>query len=201
MKIYFSPASPYVRKCLAVAYELGIADKIEKLPSNAHPVNRDRLIIADNPLGQVPTFFTDEGAVIYDSRVICEYLNAKANGQLFPADGKQRWEVLTQQALADGMLGACLIARYEGVARPEPFRWSDWRAAQLDKVTTGLEWMEANQQSFQAINIGTISLACLLGYLDFRFPDYPWRDNAPQTEHWFNKMSERPSFRYTFPAV
>ena len=201
MKIYFSPASPYVRKCLVVAHELGIVDQIEKLPSNAHPVNRDRLIIADNPLGQVPTFFTDEGAVIYDSRVICEYLNAKANGQLFPADGKQRWEVLTQQALADGMLGACLIARYEDVARPEAFRWGEWRAAQLDKVTTGLEWMEANQPSLQSINIGTISLVCLLGYLDFRFPDFPWREKAPQTAHWFALLSKRASFKETLPHM
>lgn len=201
MKIYFSPASPYVRKCLVVAHELGIADQIEKLPSNAHTVNRDRVIIADNPLGQVPTFFTDEGAVIYDSRVICEYLNAKANGELFPADGALRWDVLTQQALADGMLGACLIARYEDVARPEPLRWADWRAAQLDKVTTGLAWMEAHLASLQTIQIGSISLACLLGYLDFRFPDYAWHANAPQTAQWFAQMSERASFKATFPHV
>ena len=201
MKIYFSPASPYVRKCLVVAHELGIADQIEKLPSNAHPVNRDRVIIADNPLGQVPTFFTDEGAVIYDSRVICEYLNAKANGELFPADGALRWDVLTQQALADGMLGACLIARYEDVARPEPLLWADWRAAQLDKVTTGLAWMEAHLASLQTIQIGSISLACLLGYLDFRFPDYAWRANGPQTAQWFAQMSERASFKATFPHV
>ena len=201
MKIYFSPASPYVRKCLVAAYELGIAEQIEKLPSNAHPVNRDRIIIQDNPLGQVPTFFTDEGTAIYDSRVICEYLNAKAKGNLFPAEGSLRWSVLTQQALADGMLGACLIARYEDVARPEGLRWPDWRAAQLDKVTTGLAWMEANQQSLQAVHIGTISLACLLGYLDFRFPDFDWRNKAPQTAQWFAGMSERPSFKATFPHV
>ncbi len=201
MKIYFSPASPYVRKCLVVAHELGIADQIQKLPSNANPVNRDRIIIEDNPLGQVPTFFTDEGAVIYDSRVICEYLNARAHGNLFPAGGDLRWSVLTQQALADGMLGACLIARYEDVARPEPLRWSEWRAAQLDKVTTGLAWMEANVAQLQKIDIGTISLACLLGYLDFRFPDFPWRSQAPQVAQWFTEMSKRPSFQETFPHV
>ncbi|KAB2904666.1 MAG: glutathione S-transferase [Burkholderiaceae bacterium] len=201
MKIYFSPASPYVRKCLVVAHELGLAEQIEKLPSNAHPVNRDRVIIADNPLGQVPTFFTDEGSVLYDSRVICEYLDARANGSMFPAQGARRWSVLTQQALADGMLGACLIARYEDVARPEALRWTDWRAAQLDKVTTGLAWMEAHIDELQSIDIGTISLACLLGYLDFRFPDLPWRGQAPRTAQWFAAMSERPSFKATFPHV
>lgn len=201
MKIYFSPASPYVRKCLVIAHELGLAERIEKLPSNAHPVNRDRVIIADNPLGQVPTFFTEEGGVLYDSRVICEYLNALANGAMFPAEGARRWSVLTQQALADGMLGACLIARYEDVARPEALRWADWRAAQLDKVTTGLAWMEARIDELQSIDIGTISLACLLGYLDFRFPNLPWREQAPKTAQWFSAMSERPSFKATFPHV
>ncbi|MBO9677955.1 MAG: glutathione S-transferase [Acidovorax sp.] len=201
MKIYFSPASPYVRKCLVVAHELGLAGQIEKLPSNAHPVNRDRTIIADNPLGQVPTFFTDEGGVLYDSRVICEYLDARANGTMFPAQGARRWSVLTQQALADGMLSACLIARYEDVARPEALRWVDWRAAQLDKVTTGLAWMEAHVDELQSIDIGTISLACLLGYLDFRFPDLTWREQAPRTARWFAAMSERPSFKATFPHV
>jgi glutathione S-transferase len=76
MKIFFSPASPFVRKCMVVAHELGIADRIEKLPSAAGPVKRDATIIPKNPLGQVPTFITDDGQVLFDSRVICEYLNA-----------------------------------------------------------------------------------------------------------------------------
>ena len=199
MKIYFSPSSPYVRKCLIVAHELGMADQIEKLASSVHPVNRDRTVIGDNPLGQVPTFFTDEGAVLYDSRVICEYLNARANGNLIPADGDQRWSVLTQQALADGILGGCLIARYEDVARPEALRWPEWRAAQLDKATTGLAWIEAHPQHLKNIDIGTISLACVLGYLDFRFPEFEWRKNVPQVAQWFAQVSERPSLKATFP--
>lgn len=201
MKIYYSPASPYVRKCLVVAHELGLAEQIELLPSNANPVKRDQIIINDNPLGQVPTFFTEEGQVLYDSRVICEYLNARGKGDLLPAEGAARWSVLTQQSLADGMLAACLIARYEDVARPEPLRWADWRAAQLDKCTTGLAWMEAHIDQLQTIDLGTISLACLLGYLDFRFPDVDWRATAPKTAQWFAQMSERPSFKATFPHV
>jgi glutathione S-transferase len=201
MKIYYSPASPYVRKCLVVAHELGLADQIELLPSNANPVKRDQIIINDNPLGQVPTFFTEEGQVLYDSRVICEYLNVRGKGNLQPTEGAARWSVQTQHALADGMLAACLIARYEDVARPEPLRWADWRAAQLDKTTTGLAWMEAHIDELQGIDLGTISLACLLGYLDFRFPDLDWRASAPKTAQWFAQMSERPSFKATFPHV
>src|SRR5690606_8322753 len=119
MKIYFSPASPFVRKCLVVAAEVGLADRIEKLPSNAHPVNRDSTIAATNPLGQVPTFFTGEGQAIHDSRVICEYLNNLAGADLFPADAKKRWQALTEQSLADGILDAALLARYEATVRPE----------------------------------------------------------------------------------
>lgn len=88
MKIYFSPTSPYVRKVLVVAHALGLADRIEKLPSAAHPVHRDRGIVAHNPLGQVPTFFTDEGVMLTDSRVICEYLDALGGGGLFPAPAR-----------------------------------------------------------------------------------------------------------------
>jgi glutathione S-transferase len=87
MQIFFSPASPFVRKCMVVAHELGIADRIEKLPSAAGPVKRDATILPKNPLGQVPTFISDDGQVLFDSRVICEYLNATQSGKLFPADG------------------------------------------------------------------------------------------------------------------
>jgi hypothetical protein len=104
MKLFFSPTSPYVRKCLVVAHELGLAGRIEFVASNAHPVTRDQTIIAKNPLGKVPTLIADDGLVLYDSRVICEYLNDLAGGKVFPASGKARWEALTLQSLADGIL-------------------------------------------------------------------------------------------------
>jgi glutathione S-transferase len=138
MKILFSPFSPFVRKCLVTGMELGLNERITLLPCNAHPINRDQDIIVSNPLGKVPTFFTDEGQVLYDSRVICEYLNDLAHGSLIPATGLARWETLTLQSLADGMLDAAVLARYEDAARPEAFRWAEWTAAQLDKVETSL---------------------------------------------------------------
>jgi glutathione S-transferase len=90
MKIFYSPASPFVRKCMVVAHELGIAERIERLPSAAGPVKRDATILPTNPLGQVPTFLTDDGQALFDSRVICEYLNDQQRGTLFPASGKAR---------------------------------------------------------------------------------------------------------------
>jgi len=200
MKMYFSPSSPYVRKCLIVAHELGLQDRIEKLPASAHPVHRDRAILADNPLGQVPTLVTDDGQVLYDSRVICEYLDALAQGGLFPQEAPLRFAALTQQALADGMLAGSLLARYEDTARPEPLRWADWRAGQLDKAATGLRWMEQHAGQLEAHwHIGTIALACALGYLDFRFADWAWRAQAPRVADWFAGVSERPSLAATLP--
>ncbi|MCR6480234.1 glutathione S-transferase [Variovorax sp. ZS18.2.2] len=202
MKIFHSPASPFVRKCMVVAHELGIADRIEKLPSAAGPVKRDATILPKNPLGQVPTFLCDDGQVLYDSRVICEYLDATHSGELFPTDGTERWARLTELALADGMTAAALLARYETMLRPEALRWNDWTEGQLAKVRTGLEWLETAAPSFgDRVDIGTIAFGCALGYMDFRFPAVDWRGDAPNTAKWFEVFNQRTSMQATLPAV
>lgn len=199
MKILFSPFSPYVRKCLVTGHELGLDTRIELLPSNAHPVQRDPAIVAQNPLGKVPTFFADDGQVIYDSRVICEYLDDLAGGQLFPRTGKARWTALTLHALGDGMLDACLLARYEDVARPEALRWSDWRAAQLDKVESSLAYLEADFNVLTGrIDIGALAIGCALWYLDLRFSTFGWRDRFPKVAQWYGAFSQRPSMQATW---
>lgn len=196
MKILFSPFSPYVRKCLVAAHELGLGDRLQLLPSNAHPVQRDREIIANNPLGKVPTFFSDDGQVLYDSRVICEYLNDLAHGSLFPAAGPKRWEALTLQSLGDGILDGALIARYEDVARPEPLRWAEWRAAQLDKAETSVAFLNARPDLLAGrVDIGAIAVACALWYLDLRFADFAWRERHAAVAQWYASFSERPSMR------
>jgi len=172
---------------------------ITLLPSNAHPVQRDREIIASNPLGKVPTFFTDDGQVLYDSRVICEYLNDLARGSLFPTSGRARWEALTLQSLGDGMLDAALLARYEDVARPEPLRWPDWRATQLDKLETSLAALEAAPQTMNGrVDIGSISVGCALWYLDLRFADIEWRSRYPQVADWYARFAQRPAMAATW---
>jgi glutathione S-transferase len=196
MKIYFSPFSPYVRKCLVAGHELGLNERIELLPSNANPVQRDQEIIAKNPLGKVPTFLTDDGQVLYDSRVICEYLDDLAGGTLFPRAGKARWVTLTLQSLADGMLDACLLARYEDVARPEALRWPEWREAQLDKVQTSLAYLETCPQQLEGrVDMGSLTVGCALWYLDLRFPEVDWRSRYPQVAQWFAVFSQRPSMQ------
>ena len=194
MKILFSPFSPFVRKCLVMAHELGL--KIDLLPSSAHPVNRDREIIAVNPLGKVPTFFTDDGQVLYDSRVICEYLDHLGGGRLIPPPGPGRWSTLTLQSLGDGMLDAALLARYETVARPEPQQWPAWRDAQLDKIETSMAALEAHPEWLRdRFDIGAITIGCALWYLDLRFGDNGWRDRHPGLAAWYAAFSQRDSMR------
>lgn len=202
MKIYYSQSSPFVRKCLVVAHELGVADRIEKLSCTAHVINRSMEIAKDNPLGQVPTLLTDDGTALHDSRVICEYLDTTFDGSLFPVEGPARWDRLVELSLADGMTGATLLARYERHLRPEAFQWSDWETAQLGKVHAGLAWFEERVSEFgERVDIGKIAFACSLGYLDFRFPHVPWREEAPRSAAWFERFNARPSMKETMPPA
>jgi len=194
MRLLFSPTSPYVRKCLVVAHELGLDGRLQLLPANAHPINRDREIIASNPLGKVPTFFTDDGQVLYDSRVICEYLDTLAGGSLFPRTGPARWEALTLQSLGDGMLDAALLARYEDAARPEAILWPEWRAGQLDKIETSVQHLQARPALLAGrVDIGAITVGCALWYADLRFADFGWRERCPAVASWYAAFSQRPS--------
>lgn len=202
MKLFFSPASPFVRKCMVIAHELGLTDRIEKLPSAAGPVARDKSIIPSNPLGKVPTLITDDGQVLYDSRVICEYLNDLGGGTLFPAHGPARWQALADQALGDGVMDAALLARYEVALRPEALRWTDWVDGQMSKAHDALAQLEKNITRLDGrMDIGTITIACALGYLDFRFGSYDWRGAHPGVAAWFKAFNARPSLQATLPPA
>ena len=200
MKLYYSTTSPYVRKVTVCAIELGLDGEIEKMPTRVSPVDRTSPVIADNPIGKVPTLIGREGAPIYDSRVICEYLDALAGGgRLFPT-GPQRWRALTEQALADGVLDAALLARYETNTRPAALLWPEWRAGQLDKVTKGLDRLETSTRGFgKRMDIGTIAIGAAIGYLDFRFADLGWRKTRPQLAAWQAEFDARPSMAATRP--
>ncbi|MBN3725147.1 glutathione S-transferase family protein [Burkholderia sp. Ac-20379] len=188
--LYYSPMSPFVRKVLVCAAELGIA--LEHLPRQLSPVLRNAEVAAHNPLGQVPTLTgiaLDEA--LYDSRVICEYLDAP-HGKLFPS-GDARWRALREQALADGMLNAALMRRYEQVIRPDGGRHAAWDAGQREKVVAALDRFEHWAPGFGArVDIGTISIACALGYLDLRFPEENWRAR-PALAAWHAPFAQRAS--------
>lgn len=198
MKVYYSPHSPFVRKVLVVAHEVGLMDSIELLSSAAGPVTRDAQIVADNPLGQVPTFFTDDGTMLADSRVICEYLSDHAKASVYPASGEGRFAVLTAHTLADGLINAALLARYERILRPAEKQWDDWYEGQFAKVRSVLDHFEAAAAGFEGrTDISTITLACGLSYLDHRYPDYDWRTGRNALTDWHRRFSERPSMAAT----
>ena len=195
MKLYFSPASPFVRKVLVSANELGLDDRIERLACAVGVINRDREVVALNPLGQVPTLVTDDGAVLHDSRVICEYLDVvNGGGRLFPAAAGPRFRALLEQSVADGLLDAAVLGRQEVTQRPKDKSWDVWRNAQLAKIDSVLDHMEASSREFgDRSDIGPITTACALSYLDFRYPDLDWRTGRASLAMWFDAFSTRPS--------
>ncbi|KAB1076299.1 glutathione S-transferase family protein [Methylobacterium planeticum] len=200
MQLFHSPLSPFVRKVMVVAHELGLADRLECVPSAAHPVNRDRTILARHPLAQVPTLIDERGDALADSRVICEYLDALGGPRLFPPAGPERWRALNLQSLADGLLDAALLVRYELTARAEGERSKAWIAAQTAKIEGVLGWFEGEAPGFaDRVDIGTIAVACALGYLDLRFADATWRDRHPGLAAWYAGFAERPSMRASRP--
>ena len=165
-------------------------------------MNRDRTIVAHNPLGKVPTFITDDGMALYDSRVICEYLNAIGNGNLIPQAGPVRWNALVDQSLADGLMDAAVLGRYETVLRPEPLRWNDWLNGQLDKVACAIDEIDKRAGDFgDRVDLGTIAIGCALGYLDFRYASLAWRTKHPGASAWYERFGARESMVATRPVV
>lgn len=203
MPLFFASTSAYVRKVMVCATVLGLADEIERLDSAAHPVVRDDRIAAFNPLAKVPALRTESGICLYDSRVICEYLNARAQGDLFPQQGEARWQSLARQALGDGVIDAALLARYEFSTRPPEKQWPDWADAQLKKVAAALADIERQVSDFshRPNDIGLIAIGCALGYLDFRFAELDWRASHPLTAAWFAVFDAHPAMVATRPHV
>ena len=202
MQLFHSHTSPFVRKVMVVAHEVGLADRIALLPSAVHPTNRDGTVLAHHPLAQVPTLIGDDGAVLADSRVICEYLDALGQGSLFPKEGPARWTALSEQSTADGLLDAALLIRYELTARSESERSAAWIAGQEAKIASVLAAFERAAPGLGTrVDIGTIAIACALGYLDLRFADLGWRAGHPALDAWFAPFAERPSMVATRPPA
>ncbi|MBC8339593.1 MAG: glutathione S-transferase N-terminal domain-containing protein [Rhodospirillales bacterium] len=199
MKLRFSPASPYVRKVSVTLVETGLDDNVEKVLTNVWDEKTD--IGNVNPLGKVPTLILEDGQVLYDSPVICEYLDSLHDGdKLFPASGAERWKALRLQALGDGMTDAGIAWLLE-TRRPEEFRYDKWIGRQTAVVLRAMDALENNLENLgTGFGIGQIAVACSLGWLDFRFPDLGWRDDRPGLADWFTTVSDRPSMEKTAPA-
>ena len=202
MKLRFAAASPFVRKVVVMALETGLSERIERVTTSVSPVKPNEDVARENPLVKVPALTTDDGLVLYDSPVICEYLDTLHDGpKMFPAAGPARWTALKQQALADGLMEAAILVRYENL-RPEEKRWQDWVESQMRRVRGALAALEIETQAGALggpLTIGTITIACALGYLDFRYANEGWRLRHRQLGAWFEDMSKRKSIQLTVP--
>jgi glutathione S-transferase len=200
MKLRHSHTSPFVRKVMMTALEAGVADRIEAVPTDVW--SRDTTIGEHNPLGKVPTLVLDDGTTLYDSPVICEYLDSlNRNGaHLFPPPGPARWTALTQQALGDGICDAAVAWRLES-RRPEGEMSPSWIERQKLAVTRGCDVLEASVDELSGpVTIGTLAAVTALAYLDLRFEELNWRATRPKLAAWFLKASARPSFEATRPV-
>lgn len=201
MQLYFNPASPYVRKVRVTAHELDLSGGIELISVSMTPVSPHDGLRSSNPLGKIPALITDDGTTFYDSRVICEYLDALAGGnRIFPATAAARWTALRRQALADGIMDAAVLTRYEEAVRPKDLRWQAWVDGQLLKIRTTLDALERESLD-GTFDIGTISIACALGYLDLRFANEAWRQTRPRLTAWATTVNKRPALVATAPPA
>ena len=196
-----SPPSPFGRKVKIAAAILGLADQITIETADANDANDT--LRTQNPLGKIPALIIEDGTVIYDSRVIAEYLNDMAQGEkIIPASGKERFDALCLQALADGIMDAALLQVYEKRMRPEEKWHQPVLDYQADKVSRALAVLESGTMVLHHTpTIGEIALACALGYLDLRF-DGGWRAAHPQLVEWLNAFSSAvPAFEKTKVAA
>jgi glutathione S-transferase len=198
MTLLGAVASPFVRKVRVMLAEAGIEDiPFETVQSS--PLGGEDRINAANPLGKIPALLRDSGPTVYDSRVICRFLDAHYTAGLYPE--ARLWEVLTLEATADGIMEAAVGIVYESRFRPEEMRFAPWTDGQWAKVTRALDTIEAQWMSHLAgpLDLGQIAVGCALGYLDLRHGDKTWREGRPALAAWFERFAARPSMQATAP--
>jgi glutathione S-transferase len=197
MKLFSNAASPFARKCRVIAQELGISiEEVRTLPMQDPEFRRV------NPLGKIPALLLDDGSVLIDSPVICEYLNHHGGGKFFPTDtiwkaASGRWKALGLAALGDGIADAAVAWIILGRENPVP---EAGRKRQMDTVLAGLDALERVKFA-DPPTIGEITVACAIGYVEFRMPDLDWKSSRPNLSAWYAKISELPSMRATAPAA
>ncbi|MGK8234704.1 MULTISPECIES: glutathione S-transferase [Roseovarius] len=200
MKLISSPLSPFVRKVRVLLLESGLDDQVEVVDVTTTPLETDPQAAAANPLGKIPALVRLDGPAIHDSRVITRYLDARADGRFYPE--ARLWEVLTLEAIAEGIMEAALAMTYEARFRPEEIRYAPWVEGQWAKVARALDAVEGRWMSHLAgpLDMSHIALGCALGYLDFRHDARGWRVGHPALEAWYAKMAARDSMMRTAPA-
>lgn len=200
MKLYWAMMSPFVRKVMIVAHEVGQAQAITVTDTAVGMTNPHFELMAENPLNKIPTLVLDDGTPLYDSRTICEYLDTLfGRGQFFPV-GAGRWDALRRQSLGDGVMDALLLWRQERLKSIERQVPELLRTFNL-KVEKSLDQLEARSAELEGkqFDIGQVALVCMLSYLDLRFSDLEWRNRRPGIAGWHSMAALRPSVQATEP--
>ncbi len=203
MKLFLTQTSPYARKVRLAAEQLGLTGGLELIGATTTPIADDTALVAINPLGKIPALVLDDGVLLFDSPVIVEYLDHLSGGGLLPpASDPERWQTLRLQAVADGILDAALLMRYEVALRPDRFLWREWLDGQGRKVQRALATLEADILRLkEGAALNGIVVACALGYLDFRFEELDWRTRCPGLAKFFDDYSARPEMVWTAPRA
>ena len=200
MKLHWSPKSPFVRKVMICAHELDFVPRLTLVRSVAAMLKPNPDIMRDNPLSKIPTLVLDDGTALFDSIVICEYFNDLAGGPLFPQEGARKWQALRWHAFSDGLLDVLILWRNE---REKEARLQQLLDAFALKTAASLAQFEKEAPSLATapLTIGQVTVACMLGYLDFRFDDLGWRNRAPRLAEWHREFAARPSYVATEPTL
>ncbi len=198
MLLRYSAASPYVRKVRVLAIETRLDEIIDLVETDAHAKPPE--LTEENPLGKVPTLITDDGLVLFDSPVICEYLDSAHGGtRMVPVATPGRWHVLRLQSVGDGIMDAAVAIVMEG-RRPESEPSREVIERETDRIVRALDWLADNFEELGGrFNLGQIAVACALGYLDFRLPQLEWRSGRTPLANWFEAANRRDSMRKTRP--
>lgn len=201
MRLYFSPTSPYVRKVIVLLHETGQFGEVELVTGSGTPLDPGSAPVEANPLGKVPALERPDGPALYDSRVICRYLDDRAGAGLYPV-GARLWDTLTVEATGDGILDAALLMVYEGRLRPEEMRFAPWVEGQWAKVERALDVLETRwiPHLEGPLDAGQIAVGCALGYLDLRHDARRWRNGRARLAAWYAGFAARPSMRATVPS-
>ena len=200
MKLFHSPTSPYVRKVMVVLHETGQLEDVSLQTASGTPLAPAAGLASANPLTKVPALERPDGCTLYDSRVICQFLDARKGAGLYP-EGSRRWETLTLEATADGILDAALLMTYEARLRPEPIRMVDFVDGQWAKIAQACRAVNDRWMAHLAgpLDMGQIAMGCALAYVDFRHGDRGWRQGNDALATWFQGFEQRESMQATRP--
>ncbi len=216
MRLYHAPASPFVRKVMILLHEAGATDRVTLVPASGNPLEPGTLPVDRNPLGKIPALERADGPTLYDSRVICRFLDETLHAGLYPA-APLLWETLVLEATADGICDAAVLMRYEEHVRPKASQSNAWLEAQWAKIDRALTAIEDRWTNYLAVpvdmgpvdmgpvdmgpvDMGHVALGAALGYLDFRLGARDWRGARPRLATWWAAFSQRPSMLATHPG-